>query len=735
MRLFCILLLSAISLTSFAEDTTMIRVHDQVDMTWNGHYKNWGVFPDGNDTYRKVMLHYTMGCASTGCSGWDYTTHILLRHRTGMYDSTQVLAPSFTVGGYTVDSLTYSLNPTYIVIFDSLSVDTIYNDTLIVVDFNDPNDPFLATDTSYVFGANYYNYQYDSMGAVIDSNWVAADNTIYTSFTTTYNVFEVIEEYELGRAITPYGTYMQAPGSNGYNPSWNHVFSYDITDFAYLLKDSVEIDAFYSGWSSGFSVTTDFEFIEGVPARNVLKVSNIYKTGAASYSYSSSSDFETNQMPAKTVATMSDAEEFEFRFTPSGHGQDGEFTPGIFYYLNIDGNTVGSNEMWKDDCGLNAIYPQGGTWIFDRANWCPGEAIPIFYHDLTPSITPGSPATFDMDFTAFNPTNGASYSCALQFFQFEAANFSLNAEVLDIVSPSTKDIHGRFNPVCGNPKIVIKNLGSTTLTTLDIEYEMEGGTTETYAWTGNLAYLQSEEVTLPSFVFNGTENVFNVRISNPNGGTDQQEENDFLSSTFELVPDYPNEFKVVIDANNFGNENSWTIYDMNGNALFWRFGLNSNQYNIDTINLDDGCYLFELNDNGNDGLDFWWSNATTGTGSVKFQGVFPPVIFQYFNADFGSKIIHQFTVGGGVSSVQEKTQSLFQIFPNPTTGKLKIDIPSTEVVDAQIFTILGEAVWQEQLIEDTSQKELDLSHLPNGVYLIKLRLGETIHTKKIILNR
>ena len=77
MRLFCILLLSAISLTSFSEDTTMIRVHDQVDMTWNGHYKNWGVFPDGNDTYRKVMLHYTMGCASTGCSGWDYNAYFI----------------------------------------------------------------------------------------------------------------------------------------------------------------------------------------------------------------------------------------------------------------------------------------------------------------------------------------------------------------------------------------------------------------------------------------------------------------------------------------------------------------------------------------------------------------------------------------------------------------------------------------------------------------------------------
>ena len=37
---------------------------------------------------------------------------------------------------------------------------------------------------------------------------------------------------------------MQSPGSNGYDPSWSHVYSYDITDFAHLLKDSVEIDVF-----------------------------------------------------------------------------------------------------------------------------------------------------------------------------------------------------------------------------------------------------------------------------------------------------------------------------------------------------------------------------------------------------------------------------------------------------------------------------------------------------------
>ena len=74
---------------------------------------------------------------------------------------------------------------------------------------------------------------------------------------------------------------------------------------------------------------------------------------------------------------------------------------------------------------------------------------------------------------------------------------------------------------------------------------MEGGTTETYAWTGNLAYLQSEEVTLPSFVFNGTENVFNVRISNLMVELMSKRRMTFYSP-FELVPDYPNEFKVVM---------------------------------------------------------------------------------------------------------------------------------------------------------------------------------------------
>ena len=71
----------------FGIDTTTVRIHDQTDMTWYGNYDEWGVLPDGTNNYRKIYLHYTMGCATGGCSDWDYTTQIFIRHRTGELDS------------------------------------------------------------------------------------------------------------------------------------------------------------------------------------------------------------------------------------------------------------------------------------------------------------------------------------------------------------------------------------------------------------------------------------------------------------------------------------------------------------------------------------------------------------------------------------------------------------------------------------------------------------------------
>ena len=146
--------------------------------------------------------------------------------------------------------------------------------------------------------------------------------------------------------------------------------------------------------------------------------------------------------------------------------------------------------------------------------------------------------------------------------------------------------------------------------------------------------------------------------------------------------------------------------------------------------------MFELTDNGKDGLDFWWSNATTGTGSAKLQQVFPPYILETFHPDFGSKIIHHFTVGGGVSYVDEEITKLFKIYPNPTTGQILIELTdNNQILNIQLYNILGEAVWHEEIKVYTSLKRLDISDQPNGVYLLKIQVGDKKTTERIILNR
>ena len=97
--------------------------------------------------------------------------------------------------------------------------------------------------------------------------------------------------------ITPYGNYMdwdqQTDPNDLYDENWEHSYIFDVTDFAPLLTDSSLIRVHYDGWSSGFSATIDFNFIEGIPPRDVLSIENFAPVG--SYSYESLADDQNFQ--------------------------------------------------------------------------------------------------------------------------------------------------------------------------------------------------------------------------------------------------------------------------------------------------------------------------------------------------------------------------------------------------------------------------------------------------------
>jgi hypothetical protein len=77
------------------------------------------------------------------------------------------------------------------------------------------------------------------------------------------------------------------------------------------------------------------------------------------------------------------------RAVVTGHGMTpntnnaGEFMPAG-RTVTVNGQAFG-NLLWRADCYLNPCRPQGGTWKYDRAGWCPGALVRPWDIDLARS--------------------------------------------------------------------------------------------------------------------------------------------------------------------------------------------------------------------------------------------------------------------------------------------------------------------------------------------------------------
>lgn len=69
-------------------------------------------------------------------------------------------------------------------------------------------------------------------------------------------------------------------------------------------------------------------------------------------------------------------------------------------------------------------------------------------------------------------------------------------------------------------------------------------------------------------------------------------------------------------------------------------------------------------------------------------------------------------------------------YPNPVSnGKIYITSKSSMTKEVTIFDVLGKAVLNTQV----NAKELNVSSLSPGVYIIKIREGEATATRKLIV--
>ena len=561
-------------------------------------------------------------------------------------------------------------------------------------------------------------YIYDNEGNILDSIIITPTDSITITELTYYKRYP--SKIELMSFVTPYGIYLDL-GENG--KTW----FFDVTDYAPILKGRKRMTIERGGqWQEDMDIK--FYFIKGTPPRDVLDMRQIWRVQYKSFnSIHNERSYETRNvmMPANGSA-------FKIRAVITGHGQEGEFIRR-HHTLNINGGETEFDWYVWNECSTIPIYPQGGTWIYDRAGWCPGNPTVINDFDITNLVTPGQTASVDYDIPT--ATGNSNYIVNIQLMTYGPPNFENDAAIVKILKPNAADAsQGRFNPACSYPEVVIQNTGAGTLTSLNLIYNAEGEIVQTYQWNGSLEFMEKDTVVLPvdelSF-WHDNQGVFTVYISG-----DQNIENNMLSVPFQNVDVYPEGEPLIIKlwTNERAYQTSYTLVKEDGTVILDKDNFVNNTLYEEQVNLEPGCYKLEIQDSGDDGLEFW-ANPGQGVGSFSLKNSDGETLYN-FDPDFGGFAIYEFGIGNITRLDEVKNPFTINVFPNPANDYLKINLKGKQSAGFDIYltNLMMIPLIHKQVVAPGGEfsEFLDIKKIPSGVYLLMVKYNDYKKVVKIV---
>jgi hypothetical protein len=593
---------------------------------------------------------------------------------------------------------------------------------------------------SYVGVPQGDSYIYDQNDNVISQSSYSASTQLVNTPIVCYNPpFELINDVEIARYITPYGIQFDL-GPNGF--TWK----YDVTDYQMYLKGLVDLAAH----NTQELIDLKFAFIKGIPPRDVHSRQPIW-SDFKSYNFAQMANDVVLQ--EKPIILSDSSETFKIKTRMSGHGQVGDFACCEWvandHQIKVDGVPRFNWNIWQStECGDNPNIGQGGTWPYAREGWCPGDRVKEHEFELTPYVAPGDTVKLDYAINAV-PGNdpgqaGGNYIAAYDLISYSAPNFQNDASISDVLNPNNWEYYGKWNPTCQNPRVVLKNTGAQPLTSCRIFAWITYGVNIVYDWTGNLGFLEETVIELPVdnvdwWMDYNSNQTFTAWVADVNGiiGEDEYNQNSLKSTKFEAPERIDGPFFIWLTTNNKASENKYRMVDHAGNILFERDNLmNQTQYK-DTFNLAPGCYSIIIEDSDDDGLGFWYSNQVEGetTGQLRLRKVGGSYI-EFFPADFGSYHRYDFSVGFTLDVKEEELAHEIAIYPNPTNGVTTVEVSGSVYNDAsvEVYDLSGRKLMQEKMnaTQYFAESFLDLSSMNAGTYLVRIITNQRVYTKELV---
>ena len=305
--------------------------------------------------------------------------------------------------------------------------------------------------------------------------------------------------------------------------------------------------------------------------------------------------------------------------------------------------------------------------------------------------------------------------------------YANDAEILSIEKTSPTNCMGIVSP-----RVVVRNNGSSPVTSLKIDYEVNGGTPQSFIWNGNLGLLERASIDLPEYNFAVVaDNSLKVFINQINGLNDEYKKNDTLTMDIAESINSDNVVNVWIKTDNNPQETTWKILNSNGDVVgsggpYSTAGTLVKE--VVTLPTEAECYRFYMLDAGSNGLC-----CDNGMGFFTFFYGNNKVIAE--GTKFGAEVLAQFDVGSGVGINETNLNPSLSITPNPADAMVFVHVLLNNAAGAvlNIYDLRGSLVYTTKIGAENGQPQvldLDLSGLSKGMYIAEvIGAGKTLREK------
>jgi len=301
------------------------------------------------------------------------------------------------------------------------------------------------------------------------------------------------------------------------------------------------------------------------------------------------------------------------------------------------------------------------------------------------------------------------------------------------------------------PSVSLMNVGTTTITSAQISYQIDNGTAQQYNWSGTLNQWQAQTITLPTVQLAAGAHTFTATVSNPNQALDENPSNNQSVANINVmaVPETIDILKVTLLTDDYADETYVELRNAAG-AVVWsdgnesvagNFGTsnfpapndpttplqNNTTYNYDIPLTAFECYTFVIYDYYGDGMGASQWGGTDGALSLADNNSVN--IFTLPAADFGDSIA---VVVRHIDDAGLDNSALnFTLAPNPAQSELNVNWFNQAQMSIQVYDVCGKLLFTREV--EASSTQLNIQELSAGTYLLQLNANNgSVVQKKFV---